>query len=168
MRIQRLNRREVDADVTTRTRPHRGGRRTIGALAACVLAALAAFGPATSASASDWGGYAYPTNCSGNVPVKEASVHTDSGVYVGILQIKYSNGCPGNYAWFQSAAGPAQTVALSIHSTVGWQNKAGTDETDAATVFTKIIQLNSSSDIVCAYLDATYYGYGKASASFCA
>ena len=98
----------------------------------------------------------------------EQSVYTGSGTYVGLLQIKYSNGCPGNYARFQSAVGPAQTVALSIHSQVGWKNQAGADETNAATVFTRIIQLNNPSDTVCVYLDATYYGYGSASKSFCA
>jgi len=134
------------------------------------LTALAALAPATSASASDWGGYIDPSssNCADTDLVDERTVYTDTGVRAGLLQIKYSNSCPGNYARFQSAAGPAQTVALSIHSQDGWRNQAGADETDASTVFTRIIQLNSPDDTVCVYLDATYYSYGKASASFCA
>ncbi|MCJ1708864.1 hypothetical protein [Microbacterium sp. VKM Ac-2923] len=100
--------------------------------------------------------------------VKEAPVYSNSGTYVGLLQIKWSSGCPGNYARFQSSAGAAQTVALSIQSQVGWKNKAGADEANASTVWTRIIQLNNSSDTVCAYLDATYYGYGKASKAICA
>jgi hypothetical protein len=153
---------------TAHNRSRFSGRRTVGAFAAIVFVAIAALGPATSASASDWGGYADPTSCSGNFLVAEQAVYSTSGTYVGLLQIKYSNGCPGNYARFQSAVGSAQTVGLSIHSTVGWKNKAGADETNASTVWTRIIQLNSSSDVVCVYLDATYYGYGNASKSFCA
>lgn len=150
------------------TRLHRGGRRQIGLLAAAVLTAIATLGLSTSASASDWGGYADPTSCSGLSLVKEAPVYSNSGTYVGLLQIKWSSGCPGNYARFQSSAGPAQTVALSIQSQVGWKNKAGADETNASTVWTRIIQLNNPSDTVCAYLDATYYGYGTASKALCA
>lgn len=149
-------------------RPQRRARRTIGIFAAFVCAVIAALAPVASASASDWGGYANPADCSGLQPVAETKVHTTSGVYVGLLQIKYSTGCPGNYARFQSAAGLAQTIALSIHSQVGWKNQAGTDETNEYTVWTKIIHLNSSSDKVCAHLDVTYYGYGTASKVLCA
>jgi len=151
-----------------RNHSRKGGRRGFGVLAAVALTTLAVLAPTTAASASDWGGYADPTSCSGLSLVKEEAVYTGSGTYVGLLQIKWSSGCPGNYARFQSAAGAAQTVALSIQSQVGWKNKAGADEVNVSTVWTKIIQLNSSSDTVCAYLDATYYGYGKASKAICA
>lgn len=160
----------IDSVQIAQTRSHRGGRRAIGALAAVVFAAIAALGPATAASASDWGGYASPlsSTCAPLSPVTETAVYNSSGVYVGLLQIKYSNGCPGNYARFQSSVGPAQRVALSIQSTVGWKNQAGADETDASTVFTRIIQLNNPSDTVCAYFNADYYGYGYVAKSVCA
>ena len=151
-----------------RTRSHNTRHRIFAILAGVLLAIPATLGPAAAASASDWGGYADPASCSGNDLVKEVNVYSNSGVYVGLLQIKYSNGCPGNYARFQSAVGSAQTVALSIHSQVGWQNSAGADETNASVVWTRVIQLNDPSDTVCAYLDLTYYGYGTASGWTCA
>lgn len=149
------------------TRSRFGKRRAIASLAGLLLAGLVTLGAAGPASASDWGGYADPANCTGNNLVRETSVYSSAGVYVGLLQIKYSNGCPGNYARFQSAVGPAQKIGLSIQSTVGWQNKAGADEVNVSTVWTRVIQLNSSGDRVCAYFGATYYGYGAASGSLC-
>lgn len=125
--------------------------------------ALTAFSPA---QASDWGGYANPADrCGTNYVVKQTDVYTSvvNGVakYVGKLQIKWSNGCPGNYARFEAAPGERPSwIGISIHSQKPPYNQAGADEYNTTVAYTKVIQLASSSDVVCAYVDmyVTFYG----------
>lgn len=120
-----------------------------------VVASLVSF--ASPAAASDWGGYADPASsrCGSNFDVKQAEVVAE-GVKVGTLKIKYSNGCPGNYAKFEAEPGfLAVFTALSIHSQVAPFDKAGADEEHETAVYTKVIELENSSDRVCAYLDVT-------------
>jgi hypothetical protein len=136
-------------------------RRGITAILAAL--ALVAGGALTAApaSASDWGGYANPAaaGCGSNYVVKSIPVTywgTGRSYTLGTLQIKWSNGCPGNYARFEAASGfMPRGIALSIHGQSAPFNKAGTDEKNVPVAFTHVIKLARSSDRVCAYLDVT-------------
>lgn len=127
-----------------------------GAAAAGVLLTLTM---TTPAQASDWGGYANPANgCGGNYKVADTEVYTDtvqgSAGYVGKLQIKWSYGCPGNYARFEAAGGWRPSwIGISIHSQNPPYNKAGADEVNTTVAYTRVIQLANNSDVVCAYVD---------------
>lgn len=111
---------------------------------------------ATPASASDWGGYTNPAYrvCGSNYPVASKLVYNKDKTLAGRLHIKWSNGCPGNYALFEPA-GAVWYVKLSIHSQMPPHNKAGTDEDHpgSGNVWTYVIKLNRSTDRVCAYVD---------------
>ncbi|PPF32640.1 hypothetical protein [Pseudoclavibacter sp. AY1H1] len=117
------------------------------------------FSMATPASASDWGGYANPASgsCATNFLVKQTDVGTWAGnswQKLGTLQIKWSNGCPGNYARFQAAGSlMPRYIGISIHGQAAPYNKAGANEEYTTVAYTKVIKLNQSSDRVCAYLD---------------
>lgn len=90
---------------------------------------------------------------------------------MGRLSIKWSNGCPGNYAHYTPNYG--QIVGMSIHSQRPPYNKAGTDERTSDNVWTYVIKLANSSDRVCAYIDVKKdttwsFDYRKGSAVLCA
>lgn len=126
-----------------------------------VVAALTVLGAvlvtAIPASGSDWGGYANPANCGSNFLVRESPVYavgSSTWYKVGTLQIKYSNGCPGNYArYVADSSYMPRSVALSIQAQVSPYNNAGANEEYATVVYTRVIKLARSSDRVCAYLD---------------
>ncbi|WP_243076685.1 hypothetical protein [Microbacterium sp. SS28] len=138
---------------TTRSRR---GVATIAAAVAIVLGVLASAAPA---SASDWGGYANPAagGCGSNYVVKSVPVSymgATRGYTVGTLQIKWSNGCPGNYARYEAASGyMPRAIAMSIQAQASPFNKSGTNEEYVTVAFTRVIALAKSSDRVCAYLD---------------
>lgn len=132
----------------------------------------------TNAYASDWGGYANPADwwCGSNYVVRSTPVYgkaaDGSWWKMGDLQIKWSNGCPGNYARYATSNGfPAGYVGISIHAQASPYNKAGADEWSQYTVFTRVIRLANSSDRVCAYMDTRMIASGRyleGSASLCA
>lgn len=128
------------------------------AAAAVVAGVLVSAGPA---SASDWGGYADPgsSQCGSNYVVKRTPIPGRAGLVGAYLEIKWSNGCPGNYARVVMANGhTAPNVSLSIHAQASPYNKAGADETNVTgPVWTRVIALNSSSDRVCAYADVRFF-----------
>lgn len=137
------------------------GRRAGRLFSVVVATILLGFATPQLASAADWGGYANPawSRCGSNSTVASTAIPGRAGLTGGYLQIKWSNGCPGNYARFVAASGhPAAKVALSIHAQVSPYNKAGTDEgrVDGA-AWTYVIKLNKSSDRVCAYVDVTWF-----------
>lgn len=135
------------------TRARRGVMAVVAA-AAIVVSALVSGAPA---SASDWGGYADPAACGSNFVVKSVPVSymgTTRGYTVGTLEIKWSNGCPGNYARYVAASGyMPRAIAMSIHAQASPFNKAGTNEEFKTVAYTKVIKLARSSDRVCTYLD---------------
>lgn len=138
-------------------------RKRISQLLFSLLAIVAlGFAGAPTASASDWGGYADPAQCGGNIVAASTSVDGR-----GVLQIKWSYGCPGNYARFYTNSGErARKVAISIHSQVPPYNKAGADETNTSVAYTRIIQIGYW-DRACAYLDVTWANGDKSSKVFC-
>lgn len=119
--------------------------------------------PAGTAAASDWGGYRDPgRGCGGNYVVSSAPVYARQwdgrSLYIGKLEIKWSHGCPGNYARFAAAGGINPTsIGISIHAKASPYNKAGADETRTRVAYTRVIELRRSSDRVCAYLDVNLY-----------
>lgn len=148
-----------DASLETKpTRPNRR-RRVVGAACATALALAATLLPTGAASASDWGGYANPASgCGSNYVVKQQDVYANPGYngtrrYLGKLQIKWSNGCPGNYARFEASGTTPTYIGISIHAQASPYNKAGADETNTRVAYTRVISLARSSDRVCAYLD---------------
>lgn len=126
------------------------------AAVAIVVSALVSGAPA---SASDWGGYANPAAgaCGSNYVVKSVPVSymgTTRGYTVGTLEIKWSNGCPGNYARFTASSGyMPRAIAMSIHAQASPFNQAGTNEEYVTVAYTRVIKLARSTDRVCAYLD---------------
>lgn len=150
-------------------RPTRSAvRRLLGASAAAVLAVGGLAAAAADASASDWGGYANPAvGCGSNYVVAAAPVYTSQlsngmSLYIGELQVKWSYGCPGNYARFAAAGGiNPNWIGISIHAQASPYNKAGADETNTRIAYTRVIALARSSDRVCAYLDVTLNVQGQ-------
>ena len=140
-------------------------------IAACIMAALTVIGlvaPAGPAAASDWGGYANPASaqCGSNYVVTSAPVYATVangyGLYVGDLQLKWSNGCPGNYARFAAAGGIYPSwIGISVQAQVSPYNKAGADEDNVRVAWTRVIALARSSDRVCAYLDVNLSAQGQ-------
>lgn len=129
------------------------GRRAARGLAVITVATLVGLATASSAQASDWGGYANPAwaSCGSNFVVASTLVYDQRGGAMGRLSIKWSRGCPGNYAHY--TPNYTQFVGMSIHSQRPPHNKAGTDEWTAGNVYTYVIRLANSSDRVCAYID---------------
>lgn len=142
-------------------------RRSLAACAAGVLAIGGLSASAGTASASDWGGYADPGyGCGSNYVVSSAPVYAPlsngTSLYVGNLEVKWSNGCPGNYARFAAAGGIYPTwIGISIHAQASPYNKAGADESNTRVAYTRVIALARSSDRVCAYLDVTLNAQGQ-------
>jgi hypothetical protein len=163
------------------TRPTRVGLRRPRHLAVAFIAGVLALGaaltPAGAANASDWGGFANPADgsCGSNYVVKQVPVYSDvvngQALYVGDLQIKWSNGCPGNYARFAAAGGVYPSwIGISIQAQASPYNKAGADENNVRIAYTRVIQLANSSNQVCAYVDmyVPYGGKTHAGKSVCA
>ncbi len=115
---------------------------------------------ASPASATDWGGYADPASggCGSNYVVSSTPITGRAGLVGAYLEIKWSNGCPGNYARVVMANGHvASTLGVSIHAQASPYNQAGADETNiSGSAWTRVIALNSSSDTVCAYVDVKF------------
>jgi hypothetical protein len=132
-------------------------RNAVLALVAATILTLAVASPA---SASDWGGYANPgaSGCGSNYVVASKPITGRAGLVGAYLEIKWSNGCPGNYARIVMANGHSGDIALSIHSQVSPYNAAGTDETNvSSSAWTYVIALAHSSDAVCAYADIRFF-----------
>jgi hypothetical protein len=157
----------------------KGNVRARRGLAAALAGAALIAGVLVSASpaaASDWGGYADPaaSQCGSNYVVKRTPITGRAGLVGAYLEIKWSNGCPGNYARVVMAnAHQAAWLGVSIHAQVWPYNKAGADETRVAgSAWTRVISLSSSSDRVCAYTDIKFsyqFAWEAArSASLCA
>lgn len=172
--MKSLARRTASIAAPTRTIPARRWRALLAALAFGLAIPLLSAAPA---NASDWGGYANPASgCGSNYVVKQVPVYTSvvngSALYVGQLQIKWSNGCPGNYARFAAAGGVHPSwIGISIHAQASPYNKAGADETNTDVAYTRVISLAHSSDAVCAYVDLYVQFYGQtthAGAATCA
>ncbi len=152
-------------------RPRGASRFRKRAVALCVsaLAVIAVvLAPASAANASDWGGYANPASagCGSNYVVKQVPVYTSvvngNQLYVGQLQIKWSYGCPGNYARFAAAGGVHPSwIGISIHAQASPYNQAGADETNVDIAYTRVISLAHSYDTVCAYVDLYVQFYGQ-------
>lgn len=128
-----------------------------GTILSIITAIALALSVASPAVASDWGGYAFPNKCGNNRVIAKTTVSANGGsawYRVGTLEIKWSDGCPGNYARFEATPGyMPRKVSISIHSQVAPFNKAGADEEYTAIAYTKVIRLAHYSDRVCAYLD---------------
>jgi hypothetical protein len=134
--------------------------------AALVLAVAGVVASAGNAVASDWGGYADPSAaaCGSNYVVSSTDVYASlmngTWLYVGKLQVKWSYGCPGNYARFAAAGGIYPTaIGISIQAQASPYNKAGADEVNTV-AWTRVIALAHSSDQVCAYVDVNLYAQG--------
>lgn len=142
--------------------------RAAVALGATALLALAA---PTTASASDWGGYADPNaaSCGSNYVVSSlVPMKNSKGVVGGFVAVKWSNGCPGNYGLVQSNGGWTRKVNATVKDMDHPKIQAGTDE-KSNWAWTRVIKLPDKDDRVCVYADV-YKGaqYIKYSGVACA
>lgn len=160
--------------VTTMKTTTQPTRRWLATTAAAAAVCLGILGSAAPASASDWGGYADPNSaqCGTNTVVKRVPITGRAGLVGAYLEIKWSNGCPGNYARVVMANQHSGDVAVSIQAQASPYNKAGADETRVTTAWTRVIALANSSDRVCAYTDIKFFYQmpweARKSASVCA